>query len=101
MIKNITNSDKVPFDLDGWSLIKDQNIELVYLKLLPGQQLEKHKNPFDVIFFVVSGNGTLSFENKELELNEHDSIYVDSSKDRGWRNEANTNLILLVVKIFG
>ena len=98
-VKNISNSEKVPFNIDGWSLIKKDKAELIYLKLSPGQVLEIHKNPFDVMFFVVSGKGTLLHEEKEISMNKDDSIFIDSSINRGWKNNSENDLILLVYKI--
>lgn len=98
-IKNITNSEKVPFDLEAWSLIKTDKAELVYLILNPGENLELHKNPFDVIFFVFSGSGKLLLDQDEKTLTENDSIFIGSSTNRGWRNESKERLIVLVYKI--
>lgn len=99
IIKNPHNSDKVPFNLEAWSLIKNEKAELVYLTLKPGEKLDLHKNPFDVIFFVVSGSGILTIESDNLNLNQHDSIFIDQTKDRGWENNTEKDLILLVYKI--
>jgi quercetin dioxygenase-like cupin family protein len=100
-IKNLSNAQKVPFDLDGWSLINTDKAELVYLKLKPGDNLEKHKNPFDVIFFVISGEGMLSVEHDEKVLKPNDSIFISNTKNRGWSNNSEEELIILVYKILG
>ena len=98
-IKNLSNAQKVRFDIDGWSLIKSDKVQLVYLKLKSGEFIEKHKNPVDVIFFVISGEGKLLLENEEKTLYPNDSIFISNTMDRGWRNESSEELILLVYKV--
>lgn len=98
-IRNIKNTTKVPFELEAWSLIKTEKAELVFLTMLPGETLEKHKNPFDVIFFVVSGSGRLQIEEAEEILYKNDSIFIDNTKNRGWINNTNEKLVVLVYKI--
>ena len=98
-VKNLFNAQKVPFDLEGWSLIKSDKAELVYLKLKPGEYLEKHKNPFDVIFYILKGEGKLLLENEVKILQANDSIFIGSNLDRGWKNDSNEELNLLVFKI--
>lgn len=67
-IQNLSNSPKVPFDLEGYILHSEKQIELVHLTLKPRENLAEHKNPFDVIFFVADGSGVLSIEGKESVL---------------------------------
>jgi len=52
-IQNLSNSPNVPFNLDGHILFSEKPVELVHLLLKSGEKLELHKNPFDVIFFLV------------------------------------------------
>jgi len=99
-IQNLSNSPKVPFDLEGFILHSEKQIELVHLLLKPGEALAEHKNPFDVIFFVAEGTGLLSIEGKETELKMNDVTKVTSDKNRGWKNNTNSNLRLLVIKLF-
>ena len=98
-IQNLSNSPKVPFDLDGYILHSEKQIELVHLLLKPGENLAEHKNPFDVIFFVAEGSGVLSIEGEESVLSKNDVTKVISDKNRGWENNTNQDLRLLVVKL--
>lgn len=99
IIQNFKNSPKVPFDLDGYILHSEKNIELVHLLLKPREHLAKHKNPFDVIFFVAEGSGVLSIEGEEFILSKNDVTKVNSDKNRGWQNNTNQDLRLLVIKL--
>ena len=98
-IRNLNNSPQVSFDLDAYILHSEEKIEMVHLLLKPGEKLETHKNPFDVIFFVAEGAGILSVEDEEYILNMNDTIKVTSDKNRGWENKSDQDLRLLVIKL--
>jgi len=97
-IQNLNNSPKVPFNLEGYVLHSEEQLELVHLTLKPGENLDEHKNPFDVIFFVAEGCGILSIEGEDWELKTNDVTKVTSDKNRGWKNNTNHDLRLLVIK---
>lgn len=98
-IQNLSNSPKVPFDLEGYILHSEKQIELVHLTLKPRENLAEHKNPFDVIFFVADGSGVLSIEGKESVLSKNDVTKVTSDKNRGWKNNTDQDLRLLIIKL--
>jgi quercetin dioxygenase-like cupin family protein len=98
-IQNLNNSPKVQFDLDAYILHSEDKIELVHLLLKPGENLAEHKNPFDVIFFVAEGSGALSIEGEEFKLSTNDVTKVTSDKNRGWKNNSEKDLRLLVIKL--
>jgi quercetin dioxygenase-like cupin family protein len=100
-IRNLNNSPQVPFDLDAYILHAEEKIEIVHLLLKPGEKLDEHKNPFDVIFFVAEGTGILSIEGNVLTLKTNDIIKITSDKNRGWQNKSNQNIRLLVIKLLG
>ena len=100
-IKTLNNSDKVPFNLDAFIMHNEQKLELVYLTLKPNEKLEVHKNPFDVIFYVISGKGELIIEDEKNILEKNNCIKVASKFNRGWTNNTNTSLELLVIKLLG
>lgn len=98
-IQNLSNSPKVPFDLDAFILHSEDKMELVHLALKPGEDLAEHKNPFDVIFFIAEGSGILTVESKEYKLQMNDVTKVTSDKNRGWKNNSQKDLRLLVIKL--
>lgn len=98
-IQNLKNSPKVPFDVEAYTLHSEKQIELVHLLLKPGEILGEHKNPFDVIFFVAEGSGILTIEGEVSELKMNDVTKVTSDKNRGWKNNSNHDLRLLVIKL--
>lgn len=98
-IRNLNNSPQVPFDLDAHILHSEEKFEMVHLLLKPGEKLEEHKNPFDVIFFVNEGSGMLSVEGIVYKLKTNDTVKITSDTNRGWENNSNQNLRLLVIKL--
>ncbi|MBI9054024.1 MAG: cupin domain-containing protein [Bacteroidales bacterium] len=98
-IRNLSNSPKVPFDLEGYILHSEKQIELVHLTLKPNETLAEHKNPFDVIFFIAEGSGILSIEGEGFVLSKNDVTKVTSDKNRGWQNNTDQDLRLLVLKL--
>ena len=98
-IQNLHNSQKVPFDLEGYILHSEKQIELVHLLLKPGENLDDHKNPFDVIFFVAEGSGLLTIEGEKFNLTINDVTKVTSDQNRGWNNNSDKDLRLLVIKL--
>ncbi len=98
-IQNLSNSPKVPFDLDGYILHSEKQIELVHLLLKPGENLAEHKNPFDVLFFVIEGSGVLSIEGEKYNIKATDLTKVTSEKMRGCKNNTNEELRILVIKL--
>ena len=98
-IKNLTNSPKVPFDINGFILHSDKKTELVHISMQAGESLEDHKNPLDAIFFIISGSALLTVDGEKLELKANDTIKITSDQLRGWANNTNNELRILVIKL--
>jgi len=98
-IQNLQNAPKVPIELEAHILHSEKTVELVHLTLKPGEQLAEHKNPFDVIFFVVEGAGILTINGKPTKLKATDTLKVTSEINRGWENNTDNDLKILVIKL--
>ncbi len=98
-IQNLTNSPKVPYDLDGFILHSDKKTELIHISLKTGESLEEHKNPLDAIFFILSGSALLTVDGAKLELKTNDTIKITSDQLRAWVNNTNEELRILVIKL--
>lgn len=98
-IQNLHNSKKVPFDLEAYILHSEKPVEIVHLALKPGESLAEHKNPFDVVFFIIEGSGLITIDGQKMQLNQNDTFKVTSEKMRGWENNTSSNLRLLVIKL--
>ena len=73
----INEAEKVPFDLDGRIM---------------------HSQPFDVIFHVLSGHGTLETVEGNTEATEYTSTFVPAGVMRGWSNAGPVDFKVLVIK---
>lgn len=93
------NAKKVPFDLDGRIMYSNSPLELIQLTLKPKEVLALHANPFDVVFYLVKGKGTLTIETESQTIQGNATIFVEKGKQRGWKNPSEEDLVLLVIKI--
>lgn len=84
----------------GIILQSDNSCEYVYLTINPRSKLEKHQLPMPVTFFVISGNGELTLDDKVCTATKHDLIKAEANTERGWVNNSDSILELLVVKHF-
>lgn len=100
IIKTLTTAEKVPFNLDGRKMYTGHKVELIHLCLKPGEVLEKHANPFDVVFYILEGNGIVETDDQSASVEPDMSIEIESGVNRGLTNTGNGDLRLLVVKIF-
>ena len=98
-IINLENAPKVPFKIEGRIMFANEQAELIHLTLRKGELLEKHDNPFDVIFYVLEGGGKLLLEDEVFNLSANCSISVKTGSNRSWENIGDADLKILVYKI--
>lgn len=99
-IVELKNAEKVPFKIDGKKLISRTDAEIIHITLKPGEIIDRHSNPFDVIFYVISGCGIIE-AGTEREVVEKDTcIEILADVERGWINSGTEDLVVLTVKIF-
>ena len=89
---------KVAFNLDGRIMFSSEKIELIHLTLQPGEKMELHSQPVDVVFYVISGNGILDFEGQSVNGPQGTCIHVPAGMQRGWKNNGPAEFRVLVVK---
>lgn len=71
----------------------------VQLTIESGAKLPIHTTPVDVLFYIISGNGTVTVGEEEFDCNK--GTYIESPKDipHGWENTGNDILKVLVIKL--
>jgi quercetin dioxygenase-like cupin family protein len=94
----LDNAPKVPFDLDGRIMHSSEKLELVHLTIKPGEILHKHKNPVDVVFYVLEGKGILFAEDQKIIMVKDSCVSLKHNIERGWENNSTENLRILVIK---
>ncbi|NVO09855.1 MAG: cupin domain-containing protein [Bacteroidales bacterium] len=99
-LTTLETAEKVPFNLDGRKMYTNSKVELIHLTLKPNEEIGLHANPFDVIFFILEGEGEIFFENEKVKVLSNTSIYVERDKQRGMRNSGQNTFRILVTKVF-
>jgi len=89
---------KIPFNPDGKILFTSEKMELVHLTLTPGKGMEKHSQPFDVVFFVLEGKGNIEIGSEQVLVKTNTCIHVGKGTLRKWSNTGSSDLKILVIK---
>ncbi len=98
-ITTLKTAERVPFNLDGKMMYIGLNVELVHLNLKPGDVLEKHSNPFDVVFYILEGKGVVETDDESINVEPDMTIEIEMGINRGITNTGDNVLRVLVVKI--
>lgn len=93
-------AEKVPFNLDGHKMFTSEKVELIHLNLYPNEEVAPHTNPFDVIFYILEGEGIINVDGETLPVKPNHTLFIERDKQRGMINTGSTNLRVLVFKIF-
>jgi len=97
-VVTLKDAEKVPINLDARKMCIRDDVELIHLEFAPGQGLDVHANPFDVVFYVVEGTGELTVGDEKMTAAEDTAIEVPAGVMRGWQNAGAGRLRVLVVK---
>ncbi|MCX6249249.1 MAG: cupin domain-containing protein [Bacteroidetes bacterium] len=98
-ITDLQTSPVVPIKIDAHKLFTSGKTEVIHLKFKPGEFMEKHVNPMDVIFYIIEGNGTLEVENQVMDGVKERCIFIPGGIERRWINTGSGELKLLVIKV--
>lgn len=105
-LTEFADAPHVPFDLDGRILFTSEKFELIHLNLKPGELVQPHTQPFDVIFFVQDNGGELSIGTQgtpdgmtTLHPSAGSTVTVYGHVQRSWRNPGSSDLRILVMKL--
>ena len=98
-VTHLETASRVPIALDARILYSSGRFEVIHLTLQPGEGMELHMMPFEVIFFVREGAGTLMFEEGQVAGTSGDCIRVEPGVKRGWKNTSLQELKIVVMKL--
>jgi len=85
--------------VDVRKMYEDDKIQVLQICLKPGDFIEKHSMPLDVIFYILEGKGIVSIGNEDKEVTQDILITSPAKLERGWKNIGDTPLRILVTKI--
>lgn len=97
-INNLQNATRLPLDIQAYSMFNQNELEIIHLCLVPGQEIPLHSNPFDVIACAISGEVILLTENEQSNLQLYSTAYIPKNILRGMKNIGNQEARLLMVK---
>lgn len=82
------------------AIFKEGQLDTGLLLYAPGQTTPDHKHSdIDEIFYVISGEGTITINNEEMLLKEKDIIFSPNGETHGFNNTSSTNWVVLQIKI--
>lgn len=97
-ILRLNDAPKVAYALEGHILAQLPKVEVVHLTLKPGEKIEKHINPVDVIFFVLEGKAMFETDNERVLILKDQCIHIEGGKNRGFDNISVSPFKVLVIK---
>lgn len=96
--QSLNEALKVPHDLEGYIMHSSSSLEVIHLCLQPGQVIEQHPNPFDVVACVVLGDVALNMGDTQTRLALYDVAEIDKNAMRGFTNFGSSEARLIIMK---
>jgi mannose-6-phosphate isomerase-like protein (cupin superfamily) len=82
------------------AIFKEGQLDTGLLLYTPGQITPDHKHSdIDEVFYVISGEGTITINNEEVLVKERDIIFSPNGETHGFNNTSSDNWVVLQIKI--
>jgi len=82
------------------AIFKEGQLDTGLLIYAPGQTTPCHKHSdIDEVFYVISGEGTITINNEEIPLREKDIIFSPNGETHGFNNTSSSNWVVLQIKL--
>lgn len=82
------------------AIFKEGQLDTGLLLYAPGQITPDHKHSdIDEVFYVISGEGTITINNEEVLVKERDIIFSPNGETHGFNNTSSDNWVVLQIKI--
>jgi quercetin dioxygenase-like cupin family protein len=94
----LSQAPKVPSGLDAYKVYTSPTLDVMHLRLSPGDEVAVHSNPVDVVFCVVQGTVRMEADGKTMLLNTYDTVEVLAGVERGLKNDSDQDFRVLVLK---
>lgn len=102
-MKKINIDDILDFAIERSTrkaIFKEGHFDTGLLLYAPGQTTPDHKHSdIDEIFYVISGEGTITINNEEVLVKEKDIIFSPYGETHGFNNTSANNWVVLQIKI--
>ena len=82
------------------AIFKEGQLDTGLLLYAPGQITPDHKHSdIDEVFYVISGEGTITINDEEMLVKERDIIFSPHGETHGFYNNSANNWVVLQIKI--
>ncbi len=82
------------------AIFKEGRLDTGLLLYAPGQTTPDHKHSdIDEVFYVISGEGTITINSEEMLLKQKDIIFSPNGETHGFKNTSSNNWVVLQIKI--
>ncbi len=82
------------------AIFKEDRVDTGLLLYAPGQTTPDHKHSdIDEVFYVISGEGTITINSEEMLLKQKDIIFSPNGETHGFKNTSSNNWVVLQIKI--
>jgi mannose-6-phosphate isomerase-like protein (cupin superfamily) len=102
-MNKVNISDILDFEVEKSArkaIFKEGNLDTGLLLYAPGQTTPEHKHSdIDEVFYVISGEGTITINHEEVLVKEKDIIFSPKGETHGFNNTSSTNWVVLQIKI--
>lgn len=93
-----TPIQETPHGVDVRKLFDSEHVQVVEIKLMPGESLKKHITPVDVFFYVLEGTGVVEIGDERVEVKVDDLIESPKGIPHRLLDEGGSEFRFLVVK---
>jgi quercetin dioxygenase-like cupin family protein len=96
----IENAPVVPnsFGLDAHRLFASPHVELVHIRLRPGQNLVRHASPVDSLFYVIEGGAVVEVGSERIPAPAGTLVPSPAHTMHRVLNETERPVLMLVIK---
>lgn len=102
MLKIVTPgiAEIIPYEFDARKMWQGESTEIIRLLIPEGKAMQLHHNPFDVVFYVIKGEGELVLDEQVFFMEKDSCVELKTGKMRAWKNTGKDDLVVLVFKLF-
>ena len=97
-IVSLSNSPKVPLNIEGYKVHSSSALEVMHLCLQPGQDIPSHANQFGVVVCLIKGGVTLDMGDNKIQLALYDTVEIEKEMNRGFANYGTEEARLIIMK---
>ncbi|MBN1785666.1 MAG: cupin domain-containing protein [Candidatus Methanofastidiosa archaeon] len=87
-----------PHNVDVRKLFESEHVQIVHIKLEPGEGLKKHITPVDVSFYVLEGEGTVQIGEELMDVGPDSLVESPKGIVHTWHNKGDKPFRVLVIK---